>query len=145
MTTISRIQTTAPTTGVTPTARPKPTLAQMAGTGFTNLRRDHVATARPAGKALTKVSFGDRWKTLDTPEKFFVCMIGSLGTVATVGSAVAGAKGSMGRGGGVKGALVGAGIGVASTVLTALIMDVGFTQGSMVTTKDVAKLLGLKK
>ncbi len=149
MTTISRIQTSAPTTGVTPTAQPKPTLAQMAGTGFTNLRRDHVATAQPAGKALTKVSFGDRWKTLESFEKVSVGMTGTMATLATVGLAVAGAKGAYIGRGGIKGALIGAGVGLASGLLATVITDAMFSYGSMAVTqgtaKGAAKLLGLKK
>jgi hypothetical protein len=138
MTTISRIQTTAPTTATPPSARPKPTMAQMMGTGFTNLRRDHVATAQPAGKALTRVSFGDRWKTLESLEKVSVGITGTIGTLATIGMAVAGAKGAYIGRGGIKGALIGAGVGFGSAMLATMVTDAMFSYGSMAVTKGTA-------
>jgi hypothetical protein len=89
-------------------------------------------------------TFKARWHKLDNAEKFFVGLQGGLGAVNIVGGAVAGAKGAI-RSSGLKGALIGAGIGAAATVGTALVMDVLMTRGSMVTTKGIAKLAGLKR
>lgn len=138
------------TTNVPTTIRPT-AAAVTAAHAAASLGHDAAPQLRAAGKALTTVSLVPatgikaNWNKLDTAEKALVCIWGAVATVAVVGMTIAGARQPAGLAAktAFAGAAHGLGIGAAASAGTAVVMDLGFTQGAI--TGGLAKLTGLKR